>query len=129
MRSVVLRPRGSDPVLRISTRGLVFQNFKLGIYSRIGRARLSRLRRYFAVSRFALLTRFGEYLKTRFYYGFRLKKDRKKIAKLHGDIRKEKMKQIRQAREDRRLMKKAIQETKSKNRSKSGKKNVKVAKS
>lgn len=128
-RCNVLRPRGSDRILRLVTRGLIFKNFKVGPYARSSSRELRRLCRYFAVTRYALLQCFGEFQKTRFYYGFRLKKDKKKIEKLHKDLQKESQQRARQAQEDRRLMRRAIQETRVKNREKLGKKNIKKAKS
>jgi hypothetical protein len=65
-----------------------------------------------------LLQKFGEFIKTRVFYGFRRRKDKKKIEKLKKDIKKSEKQRLHQRRENFRLMRKAVMETRAANRKK-----------
>lgn len=96
-----------------------------GIRSRTKKSSRRKLRKLYTVSRYMCLAKFGEFLRTRRFYGYRLQKDKKKLAKLRKDMDKAERQKLHQRREGRRLMKKAIMETRAANRKKAGPKSVK----
>lgn len=64
------------------------------------------------------LQKYGEFKKTRHFRTFRCRVDRKKIAKIYKDVAKAEKKKIHLRKERARLMKKAVKETKERNRAK-----------
>ena len=66
--------------------------------------------------------KYGEYKITRTYSSFRVRVDRKKLEKLKRDVDKLERKQIHLRRERIRLMKKAVKETRARNRARAAKK-------
>jgi hypothetical protein len=99
-----------------------------GIPLKLKRKKRRKLKKFYNVSKYAIGIKFGEYIRTRVFYGFRRQKDKKKIAKLKKDLKKAKQQKLHQRRENARLMRKAIMETRAANRKKAGAKSIKKKK-
>ncbi len=123
-----LIPRRYDSILRLSLLGIIYQNFSYGLRTRRNEKLRESLRKYYTAHKAALFVKFGEHLRTRSYSGFRLHKDRKKLEKMRKDMAKAAKQALHRRRENSRLMRKAIMETKAAKRRKVGGKIVKKKK-
>jgi len=118
----ILTPMKRDPILRLAARGIIWHNMTYGIKARIKQSTRIKLKKLYSVSKYMCLVKFGEFFRTRRFYGYRLQKDKKKLKKLRKDMDKAVRQKLHQRRENSRLMRKAVMETRIANRNKAGQK-------
>lgn len=127
-RSWAVKPRRFDCIYRLTRLLIIYQNMNYGLRSLKNEERRKRLLKYYTVNKHQLFFKYGSFLRTRSYSGFRIHKDRKKLEKMKKDIEKAERQALHRRRENSRLMRKAIMETRAARRRKLGAKVVKKKK-
>ncbi len=111
-KRVILIPKQSDTILRLTTKLRIWNDFKRGLPAGKDRPARYRRLRFYKVNKNMLTEKFGNFMDTRTFGGYRAQKDKQKIAKFTKDMEKEARKRIHQIKEKARLMAKALKEEK-----------------
>ena len=109
-RRLIIWPTRSDTITKLSHFATIWHDMSFGLYNSRTKSTKFRLHRFYHVSKYMSQEKFGNFLQTRRAGGFRVNKDKQKIEKFHKDLEKEKQKQKHVARENARLMAKALKE-------------------
>jgi hypothetical protein len=120
-RRVLVRPKRSDSILRLTTKTNLLSNFLSGT-SLQRTVSSQRLRKNYLVTQNMLTEKIGNFMTNRRFGGYRAQKDKQKFQKFNKDMEKEIKKQIRQEKEKSKMMAKALKEEKAAKRKNKAKK-------